>query len=89
MSERRIAVVADVIIDPGTGRRLPDLHVELLRESLREELRARYRRFLAAGNDDASARAALGADLALLIELDRLSGGVGDSLADTEEADYA
>ncbi|MDZ4259125.1 MAG: hypothetical protein U0974_01220 [Gemmatimonadales bacterium] len=87
MSERRIAVVADVIIDPGTGRRLPDLHVELLRESLREGLRHTYRQLLAAGRDDAAARAALGSALALLIELDRLSGSVGDSLADTEEAD--
>lgn len=88
MSERHIAIVAGVIIDPHTGRRLPAEQVELRRESLREELRWTYRQCLAAGQDDASARVALGSGLALLTELDRLSGSAGDSLADTSEADY-
>lgn len=76
------------IVDPRTGRRLPEERVEPLRESLREELRATYRRLLATGRDDALARTALGPDLALLVALDRLSGSIGDSLANTSESDY-
>lgn len=88
MSERHIAIVAGVIIAPHTGRTLPNDRVEVLRESLREELRHTYRQLLATGRDDASTRAAMGSDLTLLIELDRLSGAVGDSLAGTSEGDY-
>lgn len=88
MSDRCIGVVAGVIVDPGTGRRLSDERIALLRESLREVLRQTHRVVLAAGGDEHEARAALGPALALLTELDRLSGSVGDSLANTSESDY-
>lgn len=83
-----IAIVDGVIVDPRTGRPLPEERAELLRESLREELRRNYGQFLAAGMDDSSARAALGPEIALLTELDRISGSIGDSLAGTSEADF-
>ena len=58
-------------------------------EELREECRAAYQAFLAAGADDATARASLGERLTLLTRLDALAGSVGDPLAGTSENDWA